>query len=220
MPNPTQNIALIRAYTEANEELKRAHHFLFDLRSPPDGRPEFVVMGINPGEVPSDWEKSPTPTEETSEYDFHVERGSGRSAIRWAKACNFFLDGNDYVLAELFFWSSADAGAAFTERFGPLRRSKHLAFCAVLNEQLIRHYQPRAVLLPGVGYADLAASLYGLTSIRTVWDGRHRLIEHMTDGERPWFITKHWTGARGFTAHQKQAVLEYVKSHSKPARQG
>jgi hypothetical protein len=214
MSSLTENIALIRAYTQDHEELKQAHHFLYDLRSPPNVQPEFVVMGLNPGELPSDWEKSPTPTEETSQYDFHVERGSGRSAIRWAKACTYFLDGADYVLAELFFWSSANAGKAFEQRFGPLRKSKHLAFCAVLNEQLIRHYQPRAVLLPGIGYTDVATTLYELKSIRTVSGGGKRLIEHMTDGDRSWFITQHWTNARGITNDQWAIVRDYIRAHT------
>lgn len=214
MPSLSENVALIRSYTQANDELKLAHHFLYDLRSPQDGEPRFVVMGINPGETPSDWEKSRTPTEETSEYDFHVEVGSGRSAIRWSKAAAFYLDDADYVQAELFFWSSADSGKAFSDRFGSLRRSRHLPFCTVLNEQLIQHYQPRAVVFPGIGYAGLAGDLYGLKPIASLSDSKHRLVEHMTDGVRPWLFTKHWTGSFGLTMSHREAIRDYVRNHS------
>lgn len=172
-------------------------------------------MGINPGEVDADWEMCPTPTEETSEYDFHVQRGKGRTAIRWSKACTFFLGGADYVLTELFLWSSANT-KTFKERFGRLKTSKHLAFCTVLNEKLIRHYSPRAVILPGLGCAGLASRLYDLRRVTTISDSRHRLIEHMTDGQRPWFITKHWTGSHGFTAAQRATIREYIRAHSIP----
>jgi hypothetical protein len=216
MPSPEENIALIRAYTAMNAELKLAHHFLYDLRSPPDGQPKFVVMGINPGEVAGDWSKSPTPTEETSEYDFHVELGDGRERIRWTQACRYILDGEDYVQAELFFWSSSRSGRSFRDRFGPLEKSRHLPLCTVLNEKLITHYQPRAVVFVGIGQANLVSRLYELREVATVFDGRERVVVHMTDGRRPWFVTKHWTGAYGFSSTQRDMIRNYVRTNSLP----
>ena len=131
-----RNIERVSDYTAAHTELRAAHHFLYDLRHPKDGQPQYVVMGVNPGETARDWMIAPEPTEETSRCDFHDEVGSGRNAIRWSKAARYFLDDADYVLAELFFWSSSDS-RAFTGRFGPLAKSKHLPFCVELNNDLI-----------------------------------------------------------------------------------
>ena len=110
-PNLTANIERIAAYTANHADLRRAHHFLYDLRSPPNGTPRFVVMGVNPGETDRDWRLCSEPTEETSRHDFHRRAEKGGSALRWARLAEYYLDGADYVLAEQFFWSSRDLGA-------------------------------------------------------------------------------------------------------------
>lgn len=207
------NIERLAAYTAEHPELKAAHHFLYDLRHPKGGTPRFVVMGVNPGETDTDWRIAPQPTEETSRYDFHVEAGPGRSAIRWSSAARYFLDGADYVLAELFFWSSYDS-RAFTERFGPLARSPHLPICVEMNRDLIEAYQPRAVVLPGLTHIPLVRDLYGLTPVETaVHDGK-RIAEHYTDGARPWVFTKHWTAAFGFSRQQRELARDAIRAAS------
>jgi hypothetical protein len=204
------NIERIAQYTTEHPELRAAHHFLYDLRHPRDGRPEYVVMGVNPGETAYDWRIAPTPTEETSRFDFHVEQGGGRSAIRWSKAARYFLDDADYVLAELFFWSSHDS-RAFSERFGPLAKSKHLAFCVEMNRDLIAAYDPKAVILPGLTHLPLVAKLYDLQPVSMVGDGATRVAEHYTDGQRPWVFTKHWTAAFGFSMAQREAARGCIR---------
>lgn len=204
------NIERVSAYTAEHPELAAAHHWLYDLKHPRDGKPRFVVMGVNPGETEGDWIIAPTPTEESSRFDFHIEQGTGRSAIRWSKAASFFLDGADYVLAELFFWSSYDS-RVFTERFGPLHKSKHLPFCVQMNRDLITAYEPEAVVLPGLTHLKLVESLYGLTHVETILDGGTRVAERFTDGIRPWVFTKHWTAAFGFTKAQRELARETVR---------
>ena len=204
------NIKELRAYTARHEELKAAHHFLYDLRFPKRGSPDFVVMGINPGETAHDWNTAPEPTEETSLYDFHEEAGDGRSAIRWSRAAEYFLSGADYVLAELFFWSSYD-GRQFEERFGPLHKSKHLDFCTRMNRDLIEAYSPKAVVLPGLGSAPICRKLYGLSLVDAIADEKGRLVEHHTDGVRPWIFTKHWTGSYGFSTAQREIVRNAIQ---------
>ena len=206
----TKNIELISAYTALYPELKAAHHFLYDLRHPRDGKPEFVVMGVNPGETAYDWTIAPEPTEETSRFDFHAEDGGGRSAIRWSKAAQYFLDHTDYVLAELFFWSSYDS-KAFRERFGPLAKSKHLPFCVELNRNLIDIYQPKAVVLPGLTNLNLVRDLYGLSAVGQIGDGSSRVVELYTDGQRPWVFTKHWTASFGFSRQQRELARQAIR---------
>jgi len=40
--------------TNGHAELQQAHHSLFNLRCPSDGKPKFVVMRINLGEMRQD----------------------------------------------------------------------------------------------------------------------------------------------------------------------
>lgn len=205
------NIERVAAYTAQHPELLAAHHFLYDLRHPRNGKPDIVVMGVNPGETAYDWKIAPEPTEESSRFDFHSEQGGGRSAIRWTKAARYFLDDADYVLAELFFWSSYDS-RVFTERFGPLAKSKHLPFCVEMNKDLIDAYQPKAVILPGLTHLPLVRDLYGLTAIDQIADGPTRVAEHYTDGQRPWVFTKHWTASFGFSKRQREIARDTIRA--------
>lgn len=208
-----KNIERLAAYTAEHAELSAAHHFLYDLRFPKHGTPQFVVMGVNPGETAHDWKIAPTPTEETSRYDFHDEVGSGRSAIRWSSAARYFLDDADYVLAELFFWSSYDH-KAFGERFGQLHKSPHLDVCTAMNRDLIDAYQPKAVVMPGLTHAKLAQRLYGLSPISAVTHEGKRVAEVYHDGARPWILTKHWTASFGFSRAQREIARDTVRRAS------
>lgn len=205
-----KNIAELREYTAKHDALLQAHHFLYDLRHPRDARPEFLVLGVNPGETARDWETAPAPTEETSEHDFHTASGSGRSSIRWANAAAYFLDGAPYVLSELFFWSSSDS-RQFEERFGPIAESPHLPICTRMNRDLLSAYTPRAVVLPGLGMASLAQALFDLEYRRPFRDGDIRLAEVFTDSVRPWIVTKHWTAGFGFSRAQKAAIKGLIQ---------
>ena len=206
-----QNIERIAAYTAEHPELAIAHHFLYDLRHPEKGQPDYVVMGVNPGETDYDWKIAPQPTEETSRYDFHKEAGGGRSSIRWTKASRFFLDNADYVLAELFFWSSYDS-RIFTERFGPLRKSPHIRFCCEMNRDLIDIYQPKAVVLPGLTHSKAVGEWYGLSQIEVISAASTRVAEVWTDGTRPWVFTKHWTAAFGFSSAQRELARDAIRN--------
>lgn len=205
------NIERLAEYTRANDDLKKAHHFLYDLRQPREGKPKFVVMGVNPGETPDDWRTASIPTEETSRFDFHAGSEPSKSAKRWAQCVHFFLDDAGYVLTELFFWSSKDS-VEFGKRFGPIARSPHLSLCVKMNRALIDAHQPKAVILPGLANRELCRSLYGLVHEQTVKLEGVRLVEHYTDGQRPWIFTKHWTAAFGFSNTQQEAVLEHIRA--------
>ena len=204
-------IESIAAYTKLHSELRAAHHFLFDLKYPPNGEPKFVVMGINPGERAADWQFAPEPTEETSRYDFHVALGVGREVIPWARMANHLLDGSAFVQTELFFWSSRNMDE-FVSRFGRLAQSPHLPFCVQLNRRLIEAYMPRAVIFPGLGQANLCQRLFDLQHRSTEMLEGTRLVEVYSDGVRPWLFTKHWTGSYGFSREQQETVRAAIRS--------
>src|SRR5208282_5661806 len=115
------NIEAIRRYRDANPELRRAHHFLYDLPLDKDaGKPAVIVMGINPGETQYDRDACHGPTEETWNLDFHKEsRGRSRGSVNWRRNAEFFALGKPVVLTELFFWSSNNQTER-RERFGQL----------------------------------------------------------------------------------------------------
>ena len=207
----TANIEALTAYTAQHPELRAAHHFLYDVRRPPKAKPEYLVMGINPGETDADWKGAPQPTEETSRHDFHTVTGWSKSACRWADHCEFFLGGAPYALAEAFFWSSRD-GKQFKERFGALETSPHLSLCTAMNMDLIEAYEPKAVVVPGLGLIRLCSSIYDLRKVTVERDAKGRLAEHWTDGHRPWIFTKHWTGSFGFSNEQRASVRDFILS--------
>lgn len=209
------NIQAIRRYTTEHAELRQAHHFLYDLPLNRDvGPPELVVMGINPGETQVDRDSCAGPTEETSKYDFHEHSPAGRSkgSKRWRELTAKFTGGRSVVFTELFFWSSKNH-AELLERFESLWHSRHLGFCIDMNRDLIEVYQPTAVIFVGLSNSERAASAFGLKYIDTHSVGGTRVIEHYRDAHRPWFFTKHWTGSRGFTTPQRDAIRIYLEQN-------
>jgi hypothetical protein len=216
---PSANcLAQIRAYTAANAELLRAHHFLFDL--PIDkgsDTAKFIVMGLNPGEQATDWELLNRPTEESREFDFHDTHGRGRSAVTWSKWVEYFCQSTDVVLGEFFFWSSSKARKEFQDRFGTsLKRSPHLEFCRKMNCELIEHYEPAVVIAPGLEAIEFAPALYDLRYVRSVLaPNGHRLVEHYERNGVPWLFTKHWTGSHGFSNEQRAVVRDYIQGCTK-----
>jgi hypothetical protein len=215
-----KELARIREYTRKHPELREAHHFLFDLPlTRESANVKFLVFGLNPGESDHDWRIASSPTEESREFDFHERSGNpspGRE--KWPKNCRFFLGTSNVVFSEFFFWSSKDSDKQFRQRFGPIGQSPHLGFCSELNMRLIDHHQPKAIVCPGLpspSYTKLVLSLYRLRFADTLRSDRgHRLVERYHDGVRPWLFTKHWTGARGFSNVQREAVREYIAKHT------
>jgi hypothetical protein len=193
----------IRDYTRQHPELAAAHHFLYD--SPLDkkaGKPEFVIMGINPGETKPDRIDNPEPTEVTWCHDFNANEGKrrSRSSKMWRNHAARFSRCRRIVFAELFFWSSRN-GEEFLERFGPIWDSIHLLFCVRMNQLLIEEYQPKAVIVSGLGIAKNAALVFNLEhnhTFRKDYQAKRnvRLIEHYRDKYHPWFFTKHWAALR------------------------
>ncbi|MGC2620120.1 MAG: hypothetical protein WA414_13835, partial [Acidobacteriaceae bacterium] len=114
------------------------------------------------------------------------------------------------VFTELFFWSSRNH-AELLERFESLWGSRHLKFCIEMNKDLIEVYQPKAVIFVGLSNSERAAKAFGLNYVATHRVGITRVVEHFRDEHRPWFFTKHWTGSRGFTEEQRQAVRAYLE---------
>jgi len=203
----------IRDYQQAHADLKLAHNFLFDL--PIRGRTmraDVIVMGVNPGEAKRHTMEGSL-HEESREHDFHEEpKGRGRASLRWSKLVLDHSFGRPVVQSEFFLWSSRNLSAEFQQRYGSLSQSQHLIFCRKQNLRLLAVHQPRIILCPGFGALDLfAAEMYSLNRVcvkRT--DRGHRLIAHYERDGIPWVFTKHWTGARGFTQEQRNAIKAYI----------
>jgi len=206
-------ILQIRAYTQGHPELCAAHHFCYDLPLDTTAqKPEVLVMGINPGEIEDDRLSYPGPTEQTWKHDFQQMGTLGKSlwGERWRKNASFFADNRPVVFTEFFLWSSND-GAQFKQRFGPLWKSPHLPFCISMNQRLIQEYRPKSVIFVGLSHSRKVADAFGLCHVHTVKIDGKRLVEHYQDECRPWFFTKHWAGAYGFSNAQKQHIKEYIQ---------
>jgi hypothetical protein len=206
-------ILLIRAYTEGHPELRAAHHFCYDLPLDKTAqKPEVLVMGINPGEVEDDRRSYHGPTEETWNHDFHEKGtlGRGQGSKKYRKNAKYFADDRPVVFTEFFLWSSNDS-KEFVRRFGRLWESPHLGFCISMNQLLIREYRPKSVIFVGLTHSRKVAKAFGLCHVRTLRIPGNRLVEHYKDEFRPWFFTKHWSAAWGFSKPQKQQIKEYIQ---------
>lgn len=211
------NTEAIRGYRDANPELRRAHHFLYDLPLKRGaGKPQVIVMGINPGETQSDKDVCPGPTEETWDFDFHEKSRFRRSqsSVNWRRNADFFALGKPVVLTELFFWSSNNQTER-KERFGQLWGSRHLRFCVDMNLSLLDAYKPKFVVFVGVTYSKRVAQEFGLRLIDSLKENNHRLADHYEDRHRPWFFTKHWSGSFGFSRAQKEQIKTYIQDRTK-----
>jgi len=209
-------IRQIREYTAKHSELRAAHHFCYDLPLCKDaGTPEVVVIGINPGETARDRDAYLGPTEETWNHDFHeaAKSGPGPARNNYHRNARFFADGKAVVFTEFFLWSSGDS-RVFRQRFGRLWRSPHLRFCIEMNRLLIEEYRPKSVIGVGVTLSRKIAAAFDLYHVNTLTCGGSRLVEHYRDQLRPWFFTKHWAGAYGFTNNQKHEIREYIRYRS------
>lgn len=207
----TPHIRTIEHRTETFAELKRAHHFLFDVHLEKGSKTaDFVVMGINPGETLFDWNASPKRTQETSDFDFYDTEGRSRSSNRWAKRAKEILQTNSVVLTELFFWSSKNSDE-FSVRYGDLRTSPHIEFCRDLNLKLLQHYQPKAIIFTGLSIHKTVAKIYDLNFIRTHYaSDSHRLLEHYLFQDTPWIFSKHWTASFGFSRDQRKEMSRKI----------
>jgi hypothetical protein len=212
MTNDTLTAAIeeIRAYTDAHSQLHSAHHFLYDspLRKGQQEKPEFVIMGMNPGESCHDWKRSRERAEIMSDRDFNADDPSPNRR-RWRGILDDLVNGRPAVLTELFFWSASSKD--YQPRFGPWWKSEHLPFCVRMNKLLLDYYRPRAVIFIGIGCAKRAEPMLGLCHVKTYPQKTARLVEHYRDKCRPWFFIVHPTGARP-SNDKKCKIKRYIHS--------
>ena len=201
----------IRNYTQNNLELKKAHHFLYDLLINTNQKPIYVVMGINPGENRKVWLDHPSITEETSSFDFLADK---RKSLSWTKQIVDLCGTDRIVQSEHFFWSSSSTNKNdFDDRFGySISKSPHLEFCAKKNKKLINFYNPKAVISFGFQNLDLVEKIYNLQHVKTDKDENgKRLIEQYTDGAIPWLFARH-IRSFGFTINNKNQIKKTINS--------
>jgi len=206
----------IRDYTQQHAELLKSHHFLFNAPlNGPINNADVVIIGLNPGETASDWlYEGSTPTEESSEYDFHSDSFRGKSSNRWITLCNEYLPNSRIVLSEFFFWSSSDIKSGFRDRFGySFKKCPHLEFCKELNSELVLFHRPKLIVSTGTFWAEFMAKKYDLDHVTTLNcesdECQRRIIVHYEWQSIPFIFTPHWTS--GFVSKaEKQEIKSYL----------
>ena len=216
----SETLNKIRNYTRENLELQKCHHFLFNLPLDKTSiKADVLVIGLNPGEGPFDWDyiKAPnTPTQETHEFDFHNELGKGRASIKWSKDCKKYLPDSKIFQSEFFFWSSANTNDEFINRFGySFKDCPHFDFCKECNLELIRFHKPKLIVATGTSWVDFFSNKYDLRHIRTLRcesDKRQRKIIHHYEWEDiPFIFTPHWSS--GFISNtEKSEIISYLSN--------
>jgi len=206
--NLSETLNKIRSHTRKHLELKKCHHFLFNLPLDKTSiKADVLVIGLNPGEWDSDRNDGiKTPTEETHEFDFHEEFGKGRASIPWSKVCKRYLPDSKIFQSEFFFWSSPQAGEdkrkeKFSERFGyKFKDCPHFDFCKECNLELIRFHKPKLIVATGTSWVDLFSDKYDLRHIKTLGCESHekhrKIIHHYEWEDIPFIFTPHWSSAR------------------------
>jgi transposase-like protein len=221
-------ISRIREYTFEHDDLRKAHHFNFDIRTCPHNDVQFVVMGLNPADSEADnFEKSEPDykcKETSSTFDFREEyirtKYGSRENLLWNQKIKEILpEGAGFTQTERFFWSSHGGIKQFRKHFGTtLHRSKHLSFCRDINVELIDIYNPKAIICTGTSDFGLnvISKLYELTttSIRDeMWRSNIPAHYHDKNG-RDWIFVPHLTGARGFTTRDRESIKAYIRETS------
>ena len=214
--NLPETLNKIRNYARENLELKKCHHFLFNLPLDKTSiKADVLVIGLNPGEWPSDWDYVNTPTEETHAFDFHVEFGKGRASIPWSKVCKRYLPDSKIFQSEFFFWSSANTNDEFINRFGhSFKDCPHFDFCKECNLELIRFHKPKLIVAPGTSWVDLFSDKYNLRHIKTlkreINKKQGKIICHYEWEDIPFIFTPHWSGARGLNKEVQSEIKDYL----------
>ncbi len=203
-------------YTNQHEDLQKSHHWLFDLPPFKDEQlnPEYIVMGINPGE--SNEKQFPSIVQETRFFDFHESIYVGkREDLNWTKKIFDILRTRKVIQTEMFFWST-NGFSDLMKRFGDFHENEHIKFCTELNKKLIDIHLPKAIICPGLKMAEYIPDLFNLKPVNKIRiENNHRLIEHFRDCQkRDWIVTKHWTGSFGFSKEQKNSIRRYIESLS------
>ena len=207
----------IREYTQKNSDLKKSHHFMFNLPLSSEEKADVIIIGLNPGESDGDWKYiGPLPTEETSDFDFfdHLEVRS-RSNLVWLKKCRDFFPSSSIYQTEFFFWSASNLSDGFEERYGyKFYENPHLQFCMQCNLKMFNYHRPKIICATGIGGHKYLAELYKLEYLETIkseYDKRQRnIIIHYLLGDIPFVFTPHWTS--GYVSNnEKNEIKNYLK---------
>jgi hypothetical protein len=132
-----------------------------------------------------------------------VRRRPNRRSRLW----EYYAGSKRVVTTEVFFWSAGNVNE-LQERYGHVwQASPHLDFCVKMNQLLIAEYQPKGVIFPGISNFGNLAHKFELGQAGSCTDEHngHALVKHFRQkgGNVAWFVTKHWTGAFGFSTDQK-----------------
>ena len=113
-------------------------------------KPDYIWMGLNPGNDSPDWERTSNKNdEETRERNFQEIFGRSRSSKERMTKAERFL-GTDYFHStthtKLFFWCSNGISSDFELRYGTsFGNSPHVNFYCKINKRLIETVEPKAM---------------------------------------------------------------------------
>ena len=198
-------IQQVRDRSTTFQELKNAHHFVFDRPLDPSyqGNSEFVWLSVHPGEGDDDWEICNQFTEETRDYNFQLDHGPSRGSQSRIEKMLWFLGDEMFsrtTLTMLFYWSVSDSYDAIKSRFGyTFSQNPHWDFCTRTNLELIHRIRPRAVFAesrPGLKYYEHE---FGLSQVKTYCDtdGYHILEQRQFEDGTPFFCFDNLSARRG-----------------------
>lgn len=214
-------IEQIRNYTNAHTELRRAHHFNFDLRHGAAKDVRYVIMGLNPG-VGKEWKDYDKNThscrEATSESDYYLSY-KPREETNWFKRIQRLLPNEaGFTQTERFFWSSTGGIKNFKSNFNTrLSKSPHLEFCKDINNSLIEIYRPQAVICTGLAGLKTLAKLYGLSGEKRKKNPRtgNTLMVHFKDQRGiNWICIPHLTGSRGLSNTDMKRIKRLIEERT------
>ena len=212
MPVPlSSNIECIRLYTRRHPELHSVPYFLFDLHLDKQATdPPVVVMGINPGR-PKKAEELIGPTEETSLHDFHDTYGQKRHELTWTKKLVEYCGTRNIVQTELFF--GAPGTSRSSSRCLETSETHLISSFARAKSSLLEVHQPPLIVFTGLTYRQYPVDLFSLQGPvhKVVGRSGKCVVQHYTDGKRPWLICKHFSGSSFMTRDEADDIKQYIR---------
>ena len=214
----TDIIKEIREYQEKESLLKeKSHHFVFDcpLDFSISCKPDFIWIGVNPGNDKKDWERTNGfNDEETRDRDFQETCGrSPLSKTRKTKIKNF-LGKNIFdktTHTELFFWCSENTGKDFQKRYGTkFEESPHIEFCIKMNQKLIKRVQPRAIFFESLSKIKILERFFNIEKVNSHYSETRSVDEYLIDDKYRLLNFDHLSSGPPASLERKQ-VSDIVK---------
>ncbi len=199
---------IVVQYHQGNIDLQDAHHYDFAILY--SDQIDYFIFGLNPGETKEDRDRFPG-NGHFNPYDpvKYPENMQSRSAKRYISFSEALCGSRNFLISELFFWSSTDLRQLAVRYGAPIEKSPHLPFCFEMNQRLFKIFNPKAVIVLGLNIRRHVLKI----KPNLEWvAGEKGVFEHYQDSQdnaRPWIFAKH-PAARVSTVKRKQ-ISEYLR---------